>query len=920
MRLHICLILASVLYLSGGPCTATAADESSVFYKSLADAVDTANAQANIFFSAGTFATSFGGNPLLWTFSTDSRAKLQFAYSGGVLQNGSVQFIPPARVQIGAMPNCATLDVSSLSYDVAGSMIDHQWTVVQGTGCTQTGLSGPAAAGLEMADTPSSLFQGVPFKTTRAPVQCDATGQNCNGPVPMVLRVQFFPISQGFVSPLPAIQVKLLDHAVLALPGGDQLEVRGGSGFQFALLDYFPPEKVGDGTLRQFQLSLYKGEMHGGGTRFRLTDGAAVQFNNVVFSRDSRQVDMLDGVINASVADGSEIAIGETDADASYIRTAATSTLALSGVRFSLVEGKPSAFAVNGGTLQLKVLRGQIFFTEADFVAFQDTTLDLTLRHSEWQTGRKPKVSGHINRLQTAIVAGALHPNPQSVAKVKSGNIDCSNLDIDTDDPTLVAGDVTQLSVMLDRDSVLSIPQRFRFLLDSDARMVAATPTHPLIFHKGDGRVYGQFVLNMPLQSGTLNLGNRGQLGLGSGSANLVLTSDIGTPYTAVIAIDLNLTQGTLVVSNQNTLNIADGHIKGDNIQVSESGGVSGSFTSLTANIAPSQFQVETAFSLTTVVGGRLTADDTSAPLTLHDGTTFPTGHLVLDLPFSRLANTGTVVLALTDGTAHLSLVRAADGTITGNDCSISGTLTVHSPDRPGTPGVDVSMPISVTQGKIGSSPRFAGVLNTTIPKAFSIAITTDPSPADCNSPNDDITYPVNVVVGLAAPLAITNQAISLTGAALVMPPLSLTASLTVQLPPGTGEHDPRQSCSNTKQDSDMQEVYSNHFDHLCAGFNCTVHIYLKPATYSASANLSLTTVTDGIQVSVSGIKTTQEVGWEKDGCGCIVGIAVCSLILPAAVCGGAFGVGTIIVNNKIGGLIEDKINGFSSSWKIKTN
>lgn len=236
---------------------------------------------------------------------------------------------------------------------------------------------------LEFASAPNRLFLGDPFSGPRTnnalPVPLTHSGQQ--EPRPMITRIQFFPDLDENGQTLPALKVQFKDATDVLMGNGSHLLLKADSGFEFSSLNYFVPEQEADGELDQLDLNIYAARLTGGNTTLVLEPPAAAEpshlkLQNLTFSRAMKRIELVNGVVTASISDGSELRVAEQPGRPSYLRFA-SGRINIRGLNVNINEDQPLTFGFNGATLtNLAIKKGQLAMGSISFLLLRTVNLD----------------------------------------------------------------------------------------------------------------------------------------------------------------------------------------------------------------------------------------------------------------------------------------------------------------------------------------------------------------------------------------------------------------------------------------------------------------------------------------------------------------------------------------------------------------
>jgi hypothetical protein len=407
-------------------------------------------------------------------------------------------------------------------------------------------------------------------------------------------------------------------------------------------------------------------------------------------------------------------------------------------------------------------------------------------------------------------------------------------------------------------------------------------------------------------------------------------------------ALDLQISSGEVDLNSASRVKLASGRITSEaapgipGLQINslETPVITGPFKSVIFNIGEdSKFRLPGNMTMVTGAGGTLIANDATSALRIEAGRNYPVGRFVASLPFKKLTNASQASLAVTDGQITLPLENFRDGSIRNipdRMVELGGMLSVIAPG-----GSILGAPIRITEGVVDIEPGikqlFKGVWTADLLAGFGFDVDTSfvkgfDTDGDGQNNDDARLFPVHLRVTLNQPLSIRNVPITFDGNT-VTTSVDLKPQMSVQVKKGGGKYtdgdDPGKGTEGGDGFADWQEVFRDKYG------TSTVHLYVEPKTYAFTANMNFAFASKGLEVSISGIDTSESISWKKDGgdlavIGAILGGAISFALtgnpLPGIVIGGIAGNS---VEDRLKGILDakiaEKIHGFRRDWHIQT-
>lgn len=686
-----------------------------------------------------------------------------------------------------------------------------------------------------------------------------------------------------------------------------------------------PSPRIVEGDLYKFNLTLYTGRITAGKTRFQLGDNSALNLNNVKFDGTNKRT-ILSGKLSGALGLGSVLTVTENPAQTSFLRFGNIGSADLFGLNVTIIENQSPTIKIDGGKLRFSVLRGELYFNGQNSVAFENGEVDLDLSQSIWGGVAPPTVAGHINLLKGLVVGGRLTPNTTSILKLKGGELETSNLDFDSRKTSFpISGDFTKAKLMLDKGSIIEMPNKFRVETDRDASLTAATPTKPLYFRENNSIPEGEIAAHLPIKRGLANL-SQGNLELRGGTADLQIVSTPGQPFAKFISLkEIRTGTGTLKLNEVTTLKTTSGSFSADRLVVTKDVGLIGEFQVFEMTFAPSMFGVPDGIIAETKDGGTFSASDENGYFTLPENGGFPLGRFKFAFDFKKLSNIQNGRFEISNGRVNMPRFVSSASGLDASDGSINGLLQVKSPEMPGTPAMTFMLPFLLTNTTItkqaGSASQLGGNWSVTLPRGIVIPFTV---PGGDDSDSGIRFFDIETIFTFRQDFTVAGR-IEFNGNRITIPETSSTAVGSFEVKSGNGEHED-QAFETTNGKKAPSQEFATKF--VPAPGACRFHLYLKPRSYDTNMKIAVSFDDEGLKVGIADFHTDTEAieddGWERDGCGGIVQGLLCSAILtpimgPAsvAICAGGVIGANLYVNGRINDKIREKTGGFKKQWTI---
>jgi uncharacterized repeat protein (TIGR01451 family) len=279
---------------------------------------------------------------------------------------------------------------------------------------------------------------------------------------------------------------------------------------------------------------------------------------------------------------------------------------------------------------------------------------------------------------------GTFYLNDQSVLRMSNGAMKADALSLGG--PNGVSGVFAEVDFTFDK-SVIDVSDAFNVTTKNGGRFIAKFAQSPLTITP-DGNYKGEIDLRLPIESGWVKLGKKGELTLSDGYMNLDLAKQSGQPLVGSLTTFLTVTSGTLVLNDETTLNISGGTLHAKELKLTSGQGIVGPFVSLDLNIAPSDISMPRSIRFSASGNVHFLATDPTAPLTISADGQMLTGGLLLTSEFKALnLSPQSTKVSVTDGSIRLPLRLSGDRSVSGTDISITGRLALTVSDDSGPTG-----------------------------------------------------------------------------------------------------------------------------------------------------------------------------------------------------------------------------------------
>lgn len=447
------------------------------------------------------------------------------------------------------------------------------------------------------------------------------------------------------------------------------------------------------------------------------------------------------------------------------------------------------------------------------------------------------------------IVASSLNLDSHNIYSIRSGDLKFDKMLIS--DQEGITGSFTSTTLLL-AESEIIIPNALTAVFADGAELKSNSNTFVLQIGD-DGTLVGHYQLHLPLRGGDLSFGEFGQLLIASGTLDLTYAKEMGKPETVTADLGIAISGGVINPIKGSRIGLLPGsslNAKAMNVVAGE--GISGTVLNADLLLASGVIAIPNGFVIQTKNGGRLTIRQTVKLTKINTSSVPLQGGFDLSLPFSNFYNAEDVTLQFVEGQANLPLENERDGSISGTNCIISGTMNVAiSSEATGT--INIPIAVSLNNGSLSKlsnedTANFSADFTATVPQGLEFSVRTKEEDKE----GDEFIFAIDIVAKTLESFGWTGK-IELNGTGVTIPSLDKRINLIVSIPR-------------------TQEVYTDTF---CSPLTCTLHLYLLEGTYSATARLQINmSIPSNLELRINELNLTQEVHWERDGCGVCVALA----------------------------------------------
>jgi hypothetical protein len=653
--------------------------------------------------------------------------------------------------------------------------------------------------------------------------------------------------------------------------------------------------KAAEGRLHTLRLNLFSAKLETGETKLIIepnssSEPAVLEISNLIFYPDERKVELENGNVVAAISDGTQLLVDNVSADKqSYLRFR-SGRIILRDLVATVFDNQPESFGFREAEVENVSLRkGQLYLTEDQFLTFQDTALRAHFNKSRWGVGGFV-FSANLKELGGQIVGGELKPNPESVIKLASGSFHTTSLAIESGAANRVTGEFDDIRFVLAPDSSLVMPGKFEVTPRPGATLVAATAVNPMKLSPLKNGPSGVLDVDLRAERIKASLGRLGFFGAREGELKGSFTFAPAEPMKGRIdRLALTSGSGSFRLNNAtNLVGVTDAVVRGTDLKTGGAFGLTGKFSEVSFNIPESNtFLIPGVFRITTRTDtqspARFEAIRPDKGIELVDDLSYPVGSFKIHVPYIQLSTESPVASdqieldGIANGNADFDLAFNENGKIFGSNGRINGTLMIGIMD------VGLKVPVTISNGEFrtnGSTPVFSGDLVAKVPPAFKYpgGLTT-PYQQNIDDGDDrmggSVLFPIKMDVSLEKTLEITSH-FAVAGGMLNLA-ASADGTFQVVIPSmpagaGGGEHidrwDPGKGTKNEDEEyGRWQEAFTTTYDIVDPAGMCDAHLYLKEASYVASAKVAVNFVNNKFGATISNIRPDRTPEFHRDGC-----------------------------------------------------
>lgn len=852
-------------------------------YRSLMDAVYSASGRADIYLSPGDWETVWQGSNVQWRVGGEDLtgkpierttiAKATFKYEAGNLVDGRVEFAPPVIVKLDRDGQCLKYEIRVIQYGAWGKLKSPnmagkkpEWRLFQN--CRHvTAQWNNLQSHLEFSPNPSSLFLGVPFtSSTSAHRMGKASSQ------PMVTRVKFFPAVDAQGNEQPALEARFRESATIQIGRESRFVVTSRSGFIFSRFDYIVSSQEAEGELLDLTLDGHLGIVTAGESQLVFLPGPSgttgVKLKTVKFDSKPRRITFTHGFVEAALGNNTILRLARTGSPMeSFLRITTPSSVALRELSMIINDGQADVLSFDIGQFKLTCADGRFSLSNNDFIRLGHSTMTLELDRSGWAAGTGPRATGRVTTLDAVVTDGVLKPNAGSLLRIEGGEVKSRELTIDSSAEAPVTGAFETLDLRLARDSVLAEPGRFLLGTMVGARISNADTTKPVAFLRTNSGISGRVAATIPFKDGSLKLSSSAEISVPSGSISGIFNFTPGAPLQGYFAADLRDAHGTIGLNAATRVEIAEATVKSQRLELGGLVGITGKLDELAFKLRQgSEFALPRGFYLVTDAGARFEAKVPAQQVEFLADRPYPVGSYMLTIPFLRFNNDRSPQFSIHRGTASLTLANDARGAVTGTNCALSGYLRAVVDTSTFESAVSIS---NATITQEDGVPHLVASVSTSIPGDLSFPPITTEYVQDLDLGTsllgNSTLFPLDLKLRLLTPIPITQAKFEIRGTVVNIEPISVSASVQIDVPSktpgqGGGEHKDRLDLQQGTKDEPGND-YGTSQEALITDIKSplvrislsTVHLYLKPASYTVNTQATLKMVNSKLSVNFSG-------------------------------------------------------------------
>lgn len=432
----------------------------SVYIDSALAAIDSANGQARLDLSRGTYKATSGSSEILFEIPAAMGSVLRFNYKYRSLVSAVWTFDQDVFVTLTVGGKCVRLKVKKFEYSEGGFITGSSDQTIVPTGpCQESEPIARLNDFLRLSADPGDFFRGAAFVSLAKMKRC--TNDTCtaltNG-LP-IRRATFFGATSPGGQPLAALAATFKEGARIILPRNGMLVLASDSGAVFNDLVYDLEASSGSALLNKFSVVVTDGLIAGGQTIIRIRSQSRLEAAEVKFEKDDASVKISRGALSGELGEGTSILLTNDQAKTSTLNIRyAKATFA--GMNFD-GSAESSSLSFQRGILSTQLESGEIWFSERNSIRIGYTNINLVLgcpegvaldacRPVRWDSNGL-EVIGTINAFSTTLIGGQFNISNSGLVQLRAGQIAADVLQIDSRNKiSPITGKLNKLEVTLE--------------------------------------------------------------------------------------------------------------------------------------------------------------------------------------------------------------------------------------------------------------------------------------------------------------------------------------------------------------------------------------------------------------------------------------------------------------------------------------
>lgn len=498
-------------------------------YSSFSESIDKANSQARVNFVSGTYISEVGDSKMVWYLEGGNRANISFYYANRTLQNGSVNFTDPLKVEIRAASGlCSVFTIKKLTFETGGALdpdnSDFILTPPSPTECNYSRNALLLEDHLALSLDSGKFFHGQAFAATPHFRKCiDETCTETTQGSP-ISKVVFFSklLPDGS---LEAISVSMRTNATLRLPNnGGWLQLDSGSVAAVSSLSYDLVKETGDAFINEIIVNVKAGSIYSDDNVINLEKGSQVKLSSIEIEQSPGITLIKNGDILGSLGSQSIIILSSENGKKS---TAIfdEGRIDLKSVKLSYsndISRFSAQYAKVSGTVRDALLN----FSDRNSLSFSNASIQIDLRCEnaqadcdgvQWSSDGEVHLTGTISPLEMNINGGSWSLDSSNTLKVVSGTLAAPLLRLDTEAAFF------PISGVFNRLEMDIAAQDFKLSSGVNAALASVRlSSDNLVLDPNEGYPYGEMSFSGSLNS--LILGNMDRVGVADALIDLSLS------------------------------------------------------------------------------------------------------------------------------------------------------------------------------------------------------------------------------------------------------------------------------------------------------------------------------------------------------------------------------------------------------------